>query len=45
MEEWKEAMWQFVTKDLGVREENLRWRQHSDKERSHYSKDAYVFRV
>ena len=41
MEEWKEAMWQFVTKDLGVREENLRWRQHSDKERSHYSKDTY----
>lgn len=41
MNEWKTAMWSFVTKTLGVREENLRWRQHTDKERSHYSKDTY----
>ncbi|MEN8253631.1 MAG: glycine--tRNA ligase [Patescibacteria group bacterium] len=41
MEEWKSDMWQFVTKTLGVQKENLRWRQHTDKERSHYSKDTY----
>ncbi len=40
-ENWKSAMWQFVTEKLGVRAENLRWRQHTDKERSHYSKDTY----
>lgn len=38
---WKDAMWQFVTKTLGIAEDNLRWRQHTDKERSHYSKDTY----
>jgi glycyl-tRNA synthetase len=41
MEDWKAAMWQFVTKTLGIKAENLRWRKHSDKERSHYSKDTY----
>ena len=38
---WREAMWSFITKTLGVKEENLRWRKHTDKERSHYSKDTY----
>ena len=41
MQAWKEKMWQFVTEKLGIKEENLRWRQHTDKERSHYSKDTY----
>ena len=41
LEEWKNTMWDFVTKTLGVKEENLQWRQHTDKERSHYSKDTY----
>ncbi len=41
MKEWKNAMWHFVTKDLGIKEENLRWRQHTDQERSHYSRDTY----
>ncbi|HXS14995.1 MAG TPA: glycine--tRNA ligase [Candidatus Saccharimonadales bacterium] len=35
---WKESMWEFVTKKLGVRAENLRWRAHTDEERSFYSK-------
>ena len=38
---WKESMWQFVSKTLGISAENLRWRRHTDKERSHYSKDTY----
>src|SRR5260221_1537681 len=37
-EEWKTDMYNFVTKKLGIREENLRWRPHTDKERSFYSK-------
>ena len=39
--DWQEAMWKFISKTLGVSEENLRWRQHSDKERSFYSKETY----
>ena len=41
LEDWKTAMWQFVTETLGVNAERLRWRKHSDQERSHYSKDTY----
>lgn len=37
-EDWKQAMWRFVTTDLGVNPENLRWRPHTDEERSFYSK-------
>ena len=40
-DKWKEDMLNFVTKTLGVNPENLRWRRHTDKERSHYSKDTY----
>jgi len=38
---WKDSMWQFVSKTLGIAAQNLRWRRHTDKERSHYSKDTY----
>jgi glycyl-tRNA synthetase len=41
MDSWKEQMWSFVTQTLGISEEHLRWRQHTDKERSHYSLDTY----
>ena len=37
-EHWKSTMWEFVTKQLGVKAENLRWREHPDEERSFYSK-------
>lgn len=40
-EMWKTDMHEFAVKALGVKSENLKWRQHSDKERSHYSKDTY----
>ncbi len=39
-EGWKETMWRFVVQTLGVREENLRWRRHTDRERSHYSHET-----
>lgn len=36
-EMWRKEMWQFAL-SLGLREEKLRWREHEDFERSHYSK-------
>lgn len=35
---WKTAMHEFITNTLGVRRENVRWRTHTDEERSFYSK-------
>lgn len=40
-EEWQQTMWAFITETIGIRSENLRWRRHSDRERSHYSIDTY----
>jgi len=34
---WKEEMWKFAL-SLGIKEENLRWREHEEFERSFYSK-------
>lgn len=39
--DWQNAMWKFVTQTLGINEKKLRWRKHTDTERSHYSKDTY----
>lgn len=39
--EWQRKMMDFVINTLGVSGENLRWRQHTDKERSFYSKETY----
>lgn len=41
LESWKNDMWSFVTETLGVNAEHLRWRQHTDTERSFYSQDTY----
>jgi glycyl-tRNA synthetase len=37
-ETWKKTMDDFVTKKLGIKKEHLRWRRHTDEERSFYSK-------
>lgn len=37
-EEWKKKMNDFVTKELGIEKDHLRWRSHTDEERSFYSK-------
>lgn len=37
-EDWKNHMWDFVVNKLGIKQENLRWRVHTDEERSFYSK-------
>lgn len=36
-EYWKKEMWSWSVDILGMREEDLRWRPHTDEERSHYS--------
>lgn len=36
-EYWKKEMWDWTTKTLGINEKNLRWRPHTEEERSHYS--------
>jgi len=36
-EVWKEEMWSWLI-DLGVDKKKLSWREHSEKERAHYSK-------
>ena len=40
-EAWRADMWRFVTETLGIRPDHLRWRRHSDQERSHYSRETY----
>ncbi|MBU2543514.1 glycine--tRNA ligase [Patescibacteria group bacterium] len=41
MTKWKDQMWKFATEILGINDKNLKWRQHTDKERSHYSLDTW----
>lgn len=36
-ESWKKAMDDFAINKLGIKKENLRWRTHTDEERSFYS--------
>ena len=35
---WQKEMWTWAIKVLKIKEKNLRWRKHTDEERSHYSK-------
>jgi glycyl-tRNA synthetase len=37
-ENWKNQMWDFATNTLGIKGDHLRWRMHTDEERSFYSK-------
>lgn len=37
-EQWKKEMWHWSTDILQLNKDNLRWRIHTDDERSHYSK-------
>jgi glycyl-tRNA synthetase len=38
---WQDTMWNFVTKTLDIQKSKLRWREHTNKERSHYSKHTF----
>ena len=37
-DQWKEEMWKWTTELLTIDKDNIRWREHADEERSHYSK-------
>jgi glycyl-tRNA synthetase len=37
-EAWKKAMEEFITTQIAIKKEHLRWRTHTDDERSFYSK-------
>jgi len=37
---WKEQRWNWYL-NLGMKKENIRWRQHAEDERAHYAKDAW----
>lgn len=37
---WREKRWQYY-KDIGIREDKIRWHQHQFGELAHYAKDAY----
>lgn len=39
-DQWKQQRWDWY-KNLGMKEENMRWRQHAEDERAHYAKDAW----
>jgi len=38
---WKKIRWEWYIKRIGLKEENLRWRQHSADERIFYARDAW----
>ena len=40
-EEWMQEIKRFFKEDLGLSDENMRWRRHDEKERAFYSKDTY----
>lgn len=41
MQNWRDSMWGFITRQMGIHPEKLRWRRHTDQERSHYSRETY----
>jgi glycyl-tRNA synthetase len=40
-ESWRHFAWDFMTKTVGVREENLQWHEHAENERAHYAAAAH----
>jgi len=36
--QWKKEMWDWTTQVLGLSTKSIQWREHTDDERSHYSK-------
>jgi len=40
-QEWKKIRWNWYLKRIGLKEKDLRWRQHAEDERIFYAKDAW----
>jgi len=40
-ENWRQFAWNFLVDRLGIKEENLQWHEHDEKERAHYAAAAH----
>jgi glycyl-tRNA synthetase len=40
-EMWRQFAWQFCREQLGIKEENLQWHEHTPEERAHYASAAH----
>lgn len=40
-ERWRAFAWDFLTKRLGISEENIQWHEHDENERAHYAAAAH----
>lgn len=40
-EAWRQFAWKFLTERLGIKEDNLQWHEHDEKERAHYATAAH----
>lgn len=40
-EQWRKFAWDFLIKQLGINEKNLKWHEHDKDERAHYAKAAH----
>lgn len=40
-EEWQKEIKRFFKEDLGLSDENMKWRKHNENERAFYSKETY----
>ncbi len=40
-ESWRQFAWSFLVDKLGIKEENLQWHEHDEKERAHYAAAAH----
>ena len=40
-EKWRKFAWDFLINVLGMKESNLQWHEHSEKERAHYAAAAH----
>lgn len=40
-EDWRKFAWEFVTRRVGISEENIKWHEHDADERAHYAAAAH----
>lgn len=38
---WRDFAWEFVTKNMGISEKNVKWHEHEEDERAHYAAAAH----
>ena len=40
-EKWRKFAWEFLIKQLNIKEENIQWHEHDQSERAHYASKAH----